>query len=153
MTKFPRLEMMRAQRERREAELTGPYKAEIQQAASMISSLRQKVRTMEEFLGKEIAKFVIEKMAYGLRDRLMETVYKAVAKTRGEPDKPIRLMLEPDLMRFMDPNSIEQRVLREYTSRQLPRLTFRLDQDIRDSYATTVDIRVPEMGYRQVVTN
>lgn len=152
MSKFPRLEMMRAQRQRREAELTDPYKAELRQAAGMISSLRQRLRTIEEFLGRDIAKHVVERMAYGLRDRLMEAIYKAAAKSRKAPDKPIRLVLEPDLMRFMDPNSIEQRVLREYTSRQLPNLSLRLDRAPTE-YATIVDIRVPEMGFRQMVTN
>lgn len=152
MNKFPRLEMMRAQRQRREDEITEPYRAEILRAGGVINSLVRKIRAIEEFLGRDIAKHVIERMAYGLRDRLMDAVYKATAKARKGPHEPILLVLEPDLLRFMDPNSIEQRVLREYTSRQLPNLSLRLDQNPME-YATVVDIRVPEMGYRQTVTN
>ncbi len=152
MTKFPRLEQMRAARQRREDEVTAPYKTELRQAAGMISSLRQKVRAIEDFLGRDIAKHVIEEMAHGLQRRLMEAVYKATAKARKGPNEPVLLMLESDLLRFMDPRSIEQRVLREYTDRQLPALSLRLDQAPTE-YATIIDIRVPEMGFRQMVAN
>lgn len=152
MSKFPRLETMRAQRQRREDELTAPYRAELRQAAEMVSRLRQTIRTMEEFLGREIAKHVTEQIAHNISHKLMELIYKAVTAAKRERPEPVQIMLEPDLLRFMDPRSIEQSILRQYTSRSLPSLRLRLDQ-APDQYATIIDIRVPELGCRQAVVN
>jgi hypothetical protein len=105
MSKFPRLEMMRAQRQRREDELTAPYQAELRTASSMISQLR------------------------------------------------LKMTFPADVLRFMDPSYMERQVLRQYTERNLPNLSVNLSADIADKYVTTVDIRIPPLGVRQVVAH
>jgi hypothetical protein len=152
MSKFPRLEMMRAQRQRREDEITEPYKAEIRTAADMIARLRQTVRKMEEFFGRDIAKHVTEQIAYNISQKLREMIYKAATSAKHESPEPVRIMLPPDMLRFMDMGSIEQTILRQYTEQNLPKLSLRLDH-APDQYATIIDIRVPELGCRQAVVN
>lgn len=152
MSKFPRLEMMRAQRQRREDELTAPYQAELRTAAGTIERLRRTVRAMEEFMGKAIAKHVLEMISDRVSEALRREIFKAVAEATG-PAKPLKLTLPADVMRFMDPQSMERHVLRQYTERNLPNLSVDLMADVADSYVTTVDIRIPPLGVRQVVTN
>lgn len=152
MSKFPRLEMMRAQRQRREDELTAPYQAELRSAASMISQLRQTLRAMEEFMGKEIAKRVLEMISDRISEALRREIYKAVSEATG-PAKPVKMTFPADVLRFMDPSSMERQVLRQYTERNLPNLSVNLSADIVDQYVTTVDIRIPPLGVRQVVTH
>jgi hypothetical protein len=152
MSKFPRLEMMRAQRQRREDELTAPYQAELRTASSMISQLRQTLRAMEEFMGKEIAKHVLEMISDRISEALRREIYKAVSEATG-PSKPVKMTFPADVLRFMDPSSMERQVLRQYAERNLPNLSVNLSADITDQYVTTVDIRIPPLGVRQVVTH
>jgi hypothetical protein len=151
--KFPLLEQMRAQRQRREDELTAPLKAELNSAAAAIASLRRTVRTMEDFMGREISKHLMEQIGREISGTLRREIFKAVSQVT-RPFEPITITLSPDTVRFMDPDSLERRVLDEYRRASMPNLSVRFDQDMSEvSSFTVVDIRLPSLGYRQTVAN
>lgn len=153
MKRLSLLEQMRMQRDQREAPLLEPYKAELRSAAMTIRDLRDRLRQIEQFMGKEIAKHVIGQISHDVSRRLMETIYKAVRAATGEP-KPVRITLPSDVMRFSDPRSIESHVLQEYAQRSLPdHLSLSIDGVAPDQHVMTVDIRVPTLGCRMAVTN
>lgn len=153
MKKFPLLEQMRAQRQRREDELTAPLKAELNSAAAAIASLRRTVRTMEDFMGREISKHLMEQIGREISGTLRREIFKAVSQVT-RPFEPITITLSPDTVRFMDPDSLERRVLDEYRRASMPNLSVRFDQDMSEvSSFTVVDIRLPSLGYRQTVAN
>jgi hypothetical protein len=149
MRKYPLLEQMRATRQRREDEVTAPYKSELSMAGRMIADLRKRLRDIEVFMGSEISGYVTEEIGRGMSSKLREIIVEAASKC-GATGK-FTVTLPTSVIGFMDPRSLESEILARYKAEALPRLSLRIETMPTDR-ATIVDIRVPDMGYRRVVS-
>lgn len=149
MTKFPLLEQMRAQRQRREDEVAAPIRGELDQARSRCNQLQRSLDAIQEFMGKEIAKHVLAEVSNELQSAIRDKVYEAVRLVR-HPDEPVTITIAARDLCFSDPDAIESRVLREYAARTLPMLSARVDQDVRFG-VTKLNIRVPDLAIGMVV--
>lgn len=149
MSKFPLLEQMRAERDRREDIIAKPLKDEIMRGAAMVRDLRKALRAVEEMLGSEIAAYAKEEIAHMLSRELRQKIMKALAGAGQQPGSPVTMTLPIDTLRFMDPKSIEREVLNRYID-GLPRLNLRADVRPTDR-VTIMDIRIPELGYRRAL--
>jgi hypothetical protein len=152
VTKFPLLEQLRAEHERHEAEITQPFQAELQQAATMISQLRATVRGMERALGTKIGQEMSAMIADQMSAKVRQMVMEAAAKASRHPTEPITIHLSAETLRFMDPRSLESEILRRYARETVPALRFRVDVRPTDC-VTVVDIRIPELGYRHAMAD
>lgn len=149
MSKFPLLDEMRAARVRREAPVIAPYQAEIVWAAEMVSSLRRRLRAVEEAIGRDIGSHMLEAIGHDIAGKLTRLVYEASARATG-PHDPVTITLPPNVIRFADPKSVESEVVRRYQRDTLPRLSVRIDETPMD-HVTLIDIRVPELGVRHAI--
>jgi hypothetical protein len=149
--KHPLLEQMRAARQRREDEVTAPYKAELTAAGSVIQSLRASLRRLESVFGNEVGKRLSYITAEEISMKVRELVFEQVAKTRGER-KPVKVVIPPHLYMFMDQKSLESEILRQYVRETLPALHLDANPDPMRS-VTVLDIRIPPLGMRHQVLN
>lgn len=150
MSKFPRLEMMRAQRLRREAEATAPYRAELDAAGRTISGLRATIRKIEATMGTEIGKHILDYVGEQISSKLMQIVHEAVSKAHRASAAAVQITLPADIFRFSDPRSIQSDILLRYAQESAPRLSLRIDDDPMQM-VSIVDIRVPELACRQAL--
>jgi hypothetical protein len=150
MNKFPLLEQMRAERLRREAEITASFRAELTACSDAVRRLRSTIRELERIVGSEIAQHVVREVAHSLSGELRRLVYEAVARTRG-PTDPVAFTLPGDVLRFMDPKSLERSILDQYANEALPALSLGAEPSLEDA-ATILDIRIPAVGYRRSIS-
>jgi hypothetical protein len=153
VTKFPLLESLRAERERNEAEITAPVRRERDEWAARFQQKADALRALERLVGTEIAKHVIEHVGHEIATTARRAVYEAVAKARPKhPDSPVTFTLPADVLRFMDPRSMERQILDQYVSEQIPAASLRADYDPKDCF-TVLDIRVPQLGVRWAISD
>lgn len=152
MGKFPLLEQMRAQRQRRDDEVTAPYRATISGLQSVNSALRATIRKIETAMGTEIGKHILDYVGEQISIKLMRIVHEAVSKAHRTSAAAVKITLPADIFRFSDPHSVQSDILRRYAQESAPRLSLRIDEDTPDQ-VTVVDIRLPELGYRHAMYN
>lgn len=150
MAKYPLLDQLRAERERNEAEITAPFRSEIERAVGMISQLRATVRAMERVLGTEIGKQMAAYIADQVSRKVWQLVMEASAKAAQRPTEPVTLTLSAETLRFMDPRSLESEILARYSSETVPSLRLGVEERVSDC-VTVIDIRIPELGYRHAM--
>lgn len=150
--RFPLLEQMRSERDHAEARITAPYKAEIVAAAGMIESLRRRLSSIEKMMGSRIADEIESRMAHELTQSLMRIVAEAAAKASG-PFSPVTVTFPAEVARFILPSTIEAEIVKRYRQDTMPRLRLSVDEMSSGECATVIDIRLPELGFRQVVRN
>ena len=150
--RFPLLEQLRAERERAEDQITAPYKAEIVSAAGMIQSLRRRLSEIEKMMGSRLAGEIESRMADELTQSLMRIVTEAAAKASG-PFSPVTVTFPAEVARFILPSTIEAEIVKRYRQDTMPRLRLSVDEMSSDECATVIDIRLPALGFRQVVRN
>lgn len=150
MKNFPLLQQMRAERQRREDAVTAPYREELDQFHALVTRLKASLRALEKVVGSEIGRHVMAEIAHGLSGELRRHIFEALAKTA--PVEPVfTLRLPTDVLRFMDPKSMESEVLRRYVYETLPSMGVRVDTK-PDDMVTIMDIRIPELGYRRAMS-
>lgn len=149
MSKFPLLEQMRAERQRREDEVTAPYKAEILTGARVVASLQRRLREVEKALGSEIAKHITAELAHDLGAKLRQLIAETLAKA-GRAVAGVTITLPRDVV-FLDPRSFESEIMRRYTAETLPRLSLCVDDGPIAGRMTVLDISLPELRYRRDV--
>lgn len=151
MKKFSLLEQLRAERERHEAEITAPLRDAMDHLRQRVHSLESRLRAVEKALGSEIASLVVERISAGVAVELRQKIMEAAAKAAGSRE-PVTLTIDQDILRFMDPRSLEREILDRYASRALP--TLRLDAEFDPAKAVTVvDIHIPALGYRHAMAD
>lgn len=149
MNRFPLLEQMRAERQRREDEITAPLREELMACAIAIRGLRSTLREIERMMGSEIAKYMVEEIAHQLSEQLRRLIFEAVAQKNGWAE-PLIVAIPADVVRFIDQNSLERSILAQYAQEGLPALQLGVEPD-RERKATYLDIRIPPVGYRRAI--
>lgn len=148
--KFPLLDQLRAERERAEAEITLPYRQELDGMARLVSGLREALRSLEKIVGTEIGKHVTAEIACCLAAELRRQIMEALVAAGNPRAEPVTVTFSAETLRFMDPNSLEREVLGRYVSQSIPSL--RLSARMKpDEMVTVMDVRIPELGFRQMI--
>lgn len=150
MTRFPLLEAMRAERNRREAEIIAPYRAELSRCGRQIATLEIKIAGIEKMVGSEMGKRALDEIAHDVASRVQEVIMTAIVKTGRARDDGVTIALTANDLRYLDPRSLERTVLDEYTKKSLPYLRLSTER-MSEEVATVIDIRIPELGARRVV--
>lgn len=141
MSKFPLLEQLRADRRRLEDEITEPYRAELDEAARMIRSLRASLQALERVMGTEIAMHMTAEIAHQLSGELRRLVMEAVAKA-GHASDGVTLTVGRETLAFMDPKTLERQILDRYVEQSIPALSLRVDD-----LAKAVDESITVLGH------
>jgi hypothetical protein len=149
---YPLLRAMRARRQQIEAELSAPYRAAADRAQQDANAEREARRGLERVMGSKIGKIVVEQIGHRMSEGVRRHMIEAIAKARGKPSV-ITLEFMSDELQWIDPDSMERRVLERWKEQTMPRASFRSMTDMVDTTVTVLDVRVPELGYREAVHN
>lgn len=148
--KFPLLEQLRADVERTEGEITLPYRRELDGMARQVNSLREAIRALERVMGSEVAKHVTAEIGYSLAGELRKQIIEALVAAGNARAEPVTVTFSAETLRFMDPNSLEREVMNRYVNQAIPAL--HLSARVKpDDEVTVMDIRIPELGFRQML--
>lgn len=114
------------------------------------------LRNLERVIGTEIGKRVVEHIGFDMskavRRHIMEATHKA-RQAEGASSVPawIELQLSSSEVAWLDPESLERRVLEEWKYQTAPKLHAFVDITnpiALEQHVTVLDVRVPQLGYR-----
>lgn len=151
MKKFPLLEQMRWARDERERAVREPLEHTIDFISRRMRAVEDRLRSLEKLVGSEVGKMAVEVIGHNLANEMRRIVVEALMKS-GHKQEEITLTFPSDMIRFMDPKSIERQVLDEYMHRNVPRLRLNAFKQMQES-VTVLDIRIPELGFRKAIMN
>lgn len=149
------LQRLRIARAHREAEMRAPLEQELAVAARVIRDLKAESEKLRRFMAHEICKYVLEEIGRGTSNLLKTEIVKALSKAGRPSGGIIQMEFAADELKWLDPDSIERRVLADWKERSAPRLrvTFPADGMIAEQAISTIDVRLPEMGYRRYIAD
>jgi hypothetical protein len=153
MSKFPLLEQLRFDRQRREDEITAPIREVADTLDRRLRGATESLRAIERMLGTEMGKRVLEQIGAEMVGAIRRHIFEACAKAHEGGDSHFTLNLPLEIMRFTDPRSIESDVLRRYANEAMPDLRLSALPMDREMSVTTVDIRIPPLSCRQAIVN
>jgi hypothetical protein len=152
---YPKLAAMRAKRLAVETEIAAPYKA----VADRMTAVASAERNAREGLERLLRSPVLDRVYDAIGRNLGEHVYREIMKTLSAQKayaETTTLVLPTGMLMSADPKSVVARVVDWWKSETAPRMRLRVDADpsaIVDQSYTTLDIRLPEIGYRERVMN
>lgn len=152
MTQFPLLEQLRAERQRQEDEITAPLREVIDGLSARVTALAESLRALERIVGTEIGKHAIDQIGHEIGAALRRHIFEAVQGAHQSGAAVFTLSLPADVLRFMDPKSLERQILDRYAAETAPRLSLRADRHPRDC-VTVLDILIPQLGYRTAIAD
>lgn len=152
-TKFPMLHAMRARRNRIEAEIAAPYRAETVRANMLAAQERDARVGLERAMASRIAPMIIDDMSRNMSRALEREIMKAsVQALKSEPTTKIEV--PTGMLLRTDPRSIVSRVIDWWKLESAPRIMFRAiprgDTPI-SSHVTRLRVSVPELHYEHMV--
>lgn len=150
MSKFPLLEQLRAERQRQEDEIAEPLRYVIDRLDRRVSELAASLRTLERIVGSEIGKYAVEQIGHEIGNELRRIILDAIPRAFHSESRSWSVTLPTDMLRFMDPKSLETEILKRYAYENMPKLSLRADVRPQDR-VTVLDIRIPELGYRRAM--
>lgn len=143
MDGYTALALMRAKRARDEAELAAPHKARADEE-------RRARIGLERLLQSKLLPQVLEQIGRNLGQGVHREIMKAIGSQRSFTGMTT-LELPTDMLLAADPKSIVARVVDWWRHDVAPKMSVSSGLDIEDKHVLTVDIRLPEMGYRERV--
>ena len=150
MNGYTALMLMRAKRERDEAELAAPHIAAAA-SARYLAHQEQKAREgLERILQSKLLPHVMEQVGRNLGEGVYREIMKAVTSQKSFTGTTT-LKLPTDMLMAADPKSVVARVVEWWRSSVAPKMSVSAMTDIAESHVTTIDIRLPPMGYRERV--
>lgn len=150
--KYPRLAAMRAQAQRREDEIAAPHRAAVDHARQIAREERTAREGLERLLRSPIIKQVVEKIGHEVGDHVYHEIMKAIASQRGFA-ATTTIEVPTSMLMAADPKSIVSRVVDWWKRETAPKMRVRAMADVATMHHTVIDIRLPEMGYREAVMN
>lgn len=154
--KYPRLHALRAERERQEREIREPVQAMLSMTQRRLVETAAALAGLERIVGSKVADRVVDNIGHEMASAVRAEIQKAVARAyqasgKGPPSF-VEVRLSSSDVVWMDPASVERRVLDEWKEQTAPRLRFRAlsgMEALERADITVLDVRVPELGYRQ----
>lgn len=123
----------------------------------MLRELGHQLSELRRFMGAEISKHVLGRIGSEVSGLIRREIVKALsAAGRDDGRGIVRMEFAAGDLRWADPDSLERRVLADWKERSAPKLrvAFPKDGELRAApTVTVVDIRIPELGYRQHITD
>lgn len=145
---------MRAKRELIEAEIAAPYRAETIRANMLAVQEREARAGLERIMRSEILPHILRSIGHKLGDAVHHEIMKAVGKQKGF-SSTTTLELPTSMLLSADPKSVVARVVDWWKQETAPRMSLRAfkgEMEVK-SHVTVLDIRLPEMGYREHVAD
>lgn len=147
--RYPLLEMMRAKRLQREAEIAAPYVAEASRARQTAQLERDARQGLERAMSSKLAPMIFDRMAADIASELEHAILKAVVSAaKFAPETTITV--PTGMLMHADRNSVVSRVVDWWKMETAPKISFRAvrgDMEIQSS-VTTIEVRVPELRCR-----
>lgn len=152
--KITALQRLRIARAHTERPIREPLEAEIRRGASMIRELGHQLDQLRRFMGTKISEHVLGRIGAETSGLLKREIGKALMSVRRDDHRIVQMQFAASDLRWSDPDSLERRVLDDWKERSAPRLrvTFPTDALMTAGAVTVIDVRIPELGYRQYVT-
>lgn len=121
-----------------------------------LGAAQDALRDLERVIGTEIGKRVVEHIGFDMSKAVRKSIMEAVFKAReaeGVSSMPdlIELQLFSRDVSWLDPDSLERRVLEEWKYQAAPKLQAFVDITnpiALERHVTVLDVRVPQLGYR-----
>lgn len=158
VSKFPRLEAMRRQRDQRERELIEPWELKCvraenarKDAAFRADRLERTVQKIQEALGNKVMDHIIERMSYDLASRLYQEITEAVLRVKPASGwEDVYFKLSPATMASLDPDALLAKIRDQYLSGKInPRCVF--SGEIPTGTVFRIDI--PSLSIQEVIWN
>lgn len=150
MNGYTALMLMRAKRERDEAELAAPHIAAATHARSVADEERRARQGLERILQGKLLPHVMEEVGRNLGQGVHREIMKAITSQKSFAGTTT-LELPTGMLMAADPKSVVARVVEWWRSSVAPKMSVSAMTDIAESHVTTLDIRLPPMGYRERV--
>jgi hypothetical protein len=155
--RYPAVYLLRARREREEAEIRAPVEAALDATARRLRAARNALAALERILGAKIAERVVERIAHRFASAVQRHIRRAVNRAIARMPRPARpgdppiitlKLLRRELV-WLDPESLHRRVLEEWrcrTSRNL-RTFCDLERPIaQEEQVVVLRVDVPSLG-------
>jgi hypothetical protein len=152
--RYPAVYLLRARREREEAEIREPVLAALDLCQRRLRAAQNALASLEGALGSRIAERMVERIASSFANRVRRYMRRALLKAiRAHARRPsiITLKLLPRELVWLDPESLERRAVEELAYRMARSLRARckLDGPVVDGGVTVLRVEVPAVGYEQ----
>jgi hypothetical protein len=150
MTQYPLLAALRATREREEAELAAPHIEAARRSAMIAAEERQARIGLERLLQSKLLPHVLKQVGHNLGEGVHREIMKAVSQQKGFSGTTT-LRLPTEMLLAADPKSVVGRVVDWWRQDVAPKMSLSAGTDIADRSVQVLDIRLPQMGYREAV--
>jgi hypothetical protein len=152
MDGYTALLVMRAKRQALEAELAAPHKEAADRSAAIALEERRARQGLERLLASKMLPEIIQRFSRDVARYAQDGIWKAVAHA-SKASPTTTLEVPTDMLQYADPESVLSRVVDWWRNETLPKMEFRVDADmaLAKSDMMVLDIRMPQMGYRQAV--
>lgn len=150
MNGYTALALMRAKRERDEAEAAAPHIATAKRYAQIADEEKRARLGLERLLQSKLLPHVLEQIGRNLGEGVYREIMKAISSQKSFTGTTT-LKLPTDMLMSADPKSIVARVVDWWKRDVAPKMSVSAGAEISDRSVLTVDIRLPTMGYRERV--
>jgi hypothetical protein len=141
---------MRAKYRSEEAEIAAPHKAEASRALALAREERDAREKLERLLQNKMLPHILEKIGHKLGDGVHREIMNAVSSQKSFTGIT-KLELPTSMLVSADPGSVVGRIVDTWRTKTAPRMSIRAGVSPLDRSITVLDIRLPEMGYREQV--
>jgi hypothetical protein len=148
--KYPLLAAMRAKREQIEADLAAPHIAEARRAMALASAERDARVGLERLCQSKLMPYVMESVGRNLGEGVHREIMKAVSSQKSFTGTT-KLELPTSMLMAADPESVIARVVEWWRRSVAPKMNLSAMMQPSDRSVLVLDIRLPEMGYREAV--
>lgn len=142
--------MMRAKRLRDEAETAAPYKADVDRAREAANGERRAREGLERIMRSKLLPHILEDIGHKISLALHDEIMKAVCEQKDFSGMTT-LSLPTGMLLAADQTSTVARVVDRWRNTVAPKMSFAAGTEISSRGMTVLDIRLPEMGYREAV--
>lgn len=150
MDGYTALMLMRAKRERDVAEAAASYIEDASRERDVAAEERRAREGLERILQSKLLPQVMEAVGRKLGDGVYREIMKAVTSQKSFTGTT-KLELPTDMLMSADPKSVVARVVDWWRSSVAPKMSVSAMCDVVEPTVTTIDVRLPAMGYRERV--
>lgn len=147
--RYPKLAMMRAQRQRLEDEISAPHRAAAARSTQIAREERAAREGLERIMRSKAAPHIIEhlgrEMGHGFYTEIMKAMHSI-----GSVTGTTTITVPTGMLLSCDRDSIVSKTVEWWKAETMPRMSFAAykgEQEIK-SGVTVIDVRVPELRYR-----
>lgn len=154
-TRYPLLTAMRAERKRREDEIAAPFIAETQRALAVAVAEQNARVGLERIMRSKFAPVLLDEIAHKFADYAYRGILD-IARSKLALTGMVALEVPASMLHSADPRTTLGRIVDWWKREAAAKCSFRAVADagmeMTSSYSV-IEVRVPEMAYRESVMN